>query len=417
MFKNSDLDVYVNVKREPALDSALRQTGYDLHADLTKEGGAVELDDNALLLAMETDEMILRTKYVFSAIASVKEYHNQGGKVVQVIASHGPPMDIILGFHSSYYFAYCLYPSTTIRDRVSVAHIGDDMNTVRAREKWEHRGWRMLKESTSSAHLDLRTVNRYVGDCYSWRIPCEGQLTLDDVLIHSPSRLTDVLKAHSWQLLYPHLFDDGFYAIYAWLLLPPFQKIYGEVVAKVRNLPNQLAGFDSSQAIAEAFIVDYQNSDDFVFVANAESGEEEVFQVHGIISETRLPPVQKGNRCSSVSMTGLVQTVKLVSIEDNQEFRTAAVTISRMCEFLQQSVGAPVQAPYAVQHGITREITFVNRLLTPTHSAFPEDIITLPSAFDPSQSLKASIDEGKFAFTKDNQVAFNKLALNEEDDQ
>ncbi|SJL16367.1 uncharacterized protein ARMOST_19889 [Armillaria ostoyae] len=101
MFTTSDLDVYVNLKREPALAAALAQTGYHLHADLTKEGGATELDDNALLLAMDTNEMILRTKYVFSAIASVKEYHNQEGKVVQVIASHGPPMDIILGFHSS----------------------------------------------------------------------------------------------------------------------------------------------------------------------------------------------------------------------------------------------------------------------------------------------------------------------------
>ncbi|KAK0431278.1 hypothetical protein EV421DRAFT_1720685, partial [Armillaria borealis] len=170
-------------------------------------------------------------KYVFSAIASVKEYHNPGGKVVQVIASHGPPMDIILGFHSTcvmnvigYYFAYCLYPSATIRDRVSVAHIGNDMNTVCARDKWEHRGWRMIKESTSSTRLDLRTVNRYMGDHYSWRIPCEGELTLDDILLESPSRPTDVLKAHSWQLLYPHLFDDGFYAIYAWFLLPPFHQ-------------------------------------------------------------------------------------------------------------------------------------------------------------------------------------------------
>ncbi|KAK0431279.1 hypothetical protein EV421DRAFT_1912006 [Armillaria borealis] len=193
-----------------------------------------------------------------------------------------------------------------------------------------------------------------------------------------------------------------------------FKKIYREVASKVRDMLNQLASFNSSQAIAEAFVVDYQTSDNFVFVANAESGEEEVFQVHGVISETRLPPIQKGNH---VTMNGLVQTVKLVSTEDDQEFRMSAITISRMCEFLQQSVGAPVQAPYTVQHGIAREITFVNRLLTPTYSAFPEDIITLPSVFDPSQSLKASIDEGKFAFTKDNQVAFNKLALNEEDNQ
>ncbi|SJL16368.1 uncharacterized protein ARMOST_19890 [Armillaria ostoyae] len=128
-----------------------------------------------------------------------------------------------------------------------------------------------------------------------------------------------------------------------------FKKIYREVASKVRDLPNRLAGFDSSQAISESFTVDYQTSDDFVFVANAESGEEEVFQVHGVISEMRLLPVQKANR---VSMSGLVQTVKLVGVEDNQEFRMAAITISCMCEFLQQSVGAPVQAPYTIQHGI-----------------------------------------------------------------
>ncbi len=112
-------------------------------------------------------------------------------------------------------------------------------------------------------------------------------------------------------------------------------------------------------------------------------------------------------------MNGLVQTVKLVSIDDDEDFRTAGHTVSRMLEFLQQSTGAPVQAPYVVQHGIAREFTAVNRLLTPSHSAFPEDVIDLPSSYDPSQTLKSSFNEGKFAFTKDNQVAFNKLTLDE----
>ncbi|KAK0479748.1 hypothetical protein IW261DRAFT_151756 [Armillaria novae-zelandiae] len=229
-FKDSDLDVYVDIKRDIHLSGVLTQAGYFMHADLSREH-VIEPEDNELLAAMDDDEMILRTKYVLSAIASVKEYRNDEGKVVQVIASHGPPMDIILGFHStcvmnviSYHYAYCLYPSATISDRVSIAHIGTDTNSACARGKWASRGWQMLRENTSSPRLDLRSVNRYVGDRYSWRIPCEGTLTVADVLQNNSTRPTDPVKAHSWQLVYSCHFDDGFYAIYAWFLLPSFHE-------------------------------------------------------------------------------------------------------------------------------------------------------------------------------------------------
>ncbi len=123
-----------------------------------------------------------------------------------------------------YYFAYCLYPYATVHDRVSVAHIGDNMNSVWACEKWECRGWHMITESTSTRHLDLCTVNRFVGDRFCWRLPYERRLTVSDVVDDDPNGPTDVLSGHSWQLLYPHDRDDGFYAIYAWLLLPPFSQ-------------------------------------------------------------------------------------------------------------------------------------------------------------------------------------------------
>ncbi|KAK0440476.1 uncharacterized protein EV420DRAFT_1279121, partial [Desarmillaria tabescens] len=86
--------------------------------------------------------------YVDSAIASVKEFRNDQGKVVQVIASYGLPMDIILGFHSTcvmniigYKFAYCFYPNVTIHERASIIHVGHDLNSVHACEKWESQGW------------------------------------------------------------------------------------------------------------------------------------------------------------------------------------------------------------------------------------------------------------------------------------
>ncbi len=113
-------------------------------------------------------------------------------------------------------------------------------------------------------------------------------------------------------------------------------------------------------------------------------------------------------------MNGLVQTVKLIGINNDNDFQMAGLAISRMLEYLQQSVGTPVQAPYAIQHGIAREFTFVNRLLTPTHSAFPDDVVDFPSTFDPSQSLINSLNKGKFMFTRDNQVAFSKLTVNED---
>ncbi|KAK0470899.1 hypothetical protein IW261DRAFT_1345052, partial [Armillaria novae-zelandiae] len=187
-FTMSDLDLYVNIKKEGFLATALTQISYSLYTDLSRQQ-LDESDDYELVSAMQNQEIILRAKYVCSAIASVKEYHNCDGKIVQVIASHGPLMDIILCFHStcvmnviSYHYAYCLYPSATICERVSVAHFGDDINSTRAREKWSARGWCIATEATLSPQLDLRTVHHYVGDQYSWRILCEDRLTVTDVL-------------------------------------------------------------------------------------------------------------------------------------------------------------------------------------------------------------------------------------------
>ncbi|KAK0467388.1 hypothetical protein IW261DRAFT_1426665 [Armillaria novae-zelandiae] len=136
-----------------------------------------------------------------------------------------------------------------------------------------------------------------------------------------------------------------------------FRKLYREAVSRVRELPNCLSSYSSPEAILEAFTVDYQTSDEFAFISTTEGGEEEVFYVHGVISETRLPPVLKGNR---VSMGGLVQMVKLIAINDDQDFCAAVSAISSLCDFFQQSVGSYIQVPYAVQHGTSREITCVN---------------------------------------------------------
>lgn len=129
----------------------------------------------------------------------------------------------------NYHFAYCLYPHATMLERRSIVHMGEARNpgSVHAHRKWEKRGWQMIKENTSNPHLDYRTVNRYIGDRFSWHIPCEHSFASSD--FHddgSPSPLTDVLNGHSWQLLYSSRIDDGFYTNYAWVLFPHFDSTY-----------------------------------------------------------------------------------------------------------------------------------------------------------------------------------------------
>ncbi|KAK0466114.1 uncharacterized protein EV420DRAFT_1636719 [Desarmillaria tabescens] len=79
LFGSSDLDVYVNTKNERAFVSVLGKAGYRLFVDLTKPVFFVDSDDNdedKVLTVMIPNEMVFRSKYVDSAIASVKEYRN-----------------------------------------------------------------------------------------------------------------------------------------------------------------------------------------------------------------------------------------------------------------------------------------------------------------------------------------------------
>ncbi|KAK0431618.1 hypothetical protein EV421DRAFT_1720393 [Armillaria borealis] len=72
--------------------------------------------------------IIARSEYADKSIADIEEFRNGSGAVVQVISSYGPPLDIILGFHSmcimnvvAYKYAYCLYPKATLIVKASIA--------------------------------------------------------------------------------------------------------------------------------------------------------------------------------------------------------------------------------------------------------------------------------------------------------
>ncbi len=161
--------------------------------------------------------------------------------------------------------------------------------------------------------------------------------------------------------------------------------------------------------------------DAFTFIANHETGEEEVFEVHGVLSEVKLPPVLKNSRSATIKSSAtmlisyrvrvndLIQTVKIISIDGDEEFRKACVAIARLVDLLQQSTATTTKVPYGIKQGTASELVFVNRLLTPTHSACTEDVVTIPESYDPNHCLKDVLGENKFLYTRDSQVTFNKL--------
>ncbi|SJL11509.1 uncharacterized protein ARMOST_14913 [Armillaria ostoyae] len=190
-----------------------------------------------------------------------------------------------------------------------------------------------------------------------------------------------------------------------------FKQTFRAATVPLIGLPGDLGLHDSVESILDTFVVDAKSSDDFVFLANERSSGEEVFQVRGILSEVKLPPVLKGQR---VSINELIQTVRLISFDEDEWFRKATTAASRIAEYMEQHVQETVRIPYAICHGAIREFQIVNRILTPVHRMAVEDVIELPLSYDPSRTLQPIIGEGKFVFTKDNKPSFEKFSMNED---
>ncbi|PBL03893.1 hypothetical protein ARMGADRAFT_1070386 [Armillaria gallica] len=176
------------------------------------------------------------------------------------------------------------------------------------------------------------------------------------------------------------------------------EQAFQEATAPLNRQLGDLSLYNLVESILDAFVVDTVSSDDFVFLANKSS-------------EVKLPPIQKAQR---VSINELIQTVKLVSIDGDKWFQKASSAVSRIAKFMEQHIQETVRIPYAVHHRAIKDFLFVNRLLMPMHRTATEDIIELPSTYDPSRTLQAIINEGKFVYTKDNKPAFKKFILNED---
>ncbi|SJL12735.1 uncharacterized protein ARMOST_16166 [Armillaria ostoyae] len=201
-----------------------------------------------------------------------------------------------------------------------------------------------------------------------------------------------------------------------------FKQTFRAATAPLIGLPGDLGLHDSVESILDTFVVDAESSDDFVFLANKRSGGEEVFQVRGEApSSIERPKVfryikrlQALINLFRVSINELIQTVRLVSFDEDEWFRKATTAASRIAKYMEQHVQETVQIPYAVRHGAIREFQIVNRILTLPHRTAVEDVIELPLSYDPSRTLQPVIGEGKFIFTKDNKPSFEKFSMNED---
>ncbi len=110
MYPNSDLDLYVTQWQHPQLITALEWTGYTSHGSLrppllhtSTVCGHSEREADTMMFFNDKTHIIAWSEYTDKSIADVEEFWNGLGAVIQVITSYGPPLDVILGFHSSEY--------------------------------------------------------------------------------------------------------------------------------------------------------------------------------------------------------------------------------------------------------------------------------------------------------------------------
>ncbi|SJL03660.1 uncharacterized protein ARMOST_07017 [Armillaria ostoyae] len=146
-------------------------------------------------------------------------------------------------------------------------------------------------------------------------------------------------------------------AIQAAMADEQFKQTYKHTIKPLMGKPGCITNYTSTQSILESLEVDEGSSDAFSFIANHETGEEEVFEVHSVLSEVKLPPVLKNSR---VHVNDLIQTVKIISIDGDEEFRKACIAIAHFVDLLQQSTVTTTKVPYGIKQETASELVFVN---------------------------------------------------------
>ncbi|PBK62671.1 hypothetical protein ARMSODRAFT_1024652 [Armillaria solidipes] len=210
-YKDSDLDLYVNYSQGYAVKTFLLKAGYHFRPRSTQEQ---TFEANADRVARMVHPQVF-------------DFYNAADKKIQLIASKYSPVDAILQFHSTcvmnfitHSHAYSLYARATFAERRSVPSRANGPREVKAREKYNDRGWKTIKVSRDDPAAEFHDILRRVGDKYCWVIPLDHPSdnqghTEDDDLVGIHTWKMDPFDYYGGPLMtygfYPHL--NGMYCV------------------------------------------------------------------------------------------------------------------------------------------------------------------------------------------------------------
>ncbi|KAF9010929.1 hypothetical protein BDZ89DRAFT_1143387 [Hymenopellis radicata] len=188
--------------------------------------------------------------------------------------------------------------------------------------------------------------------------------------------------------------------------------VYKNAVARAHARPvkqfSNIAVYTEPSAIARDFVIDANSNEHFVFVNQRCQGAEQVFIVRGTISEVCLPPLVQ-NPSAPQRLGQVHQSVTLISYTSDKIFNDSGKAASNLLEFLVAAVPVSVNRSAIVDDsGRTKFLKFKTPFLSPCRRVHPDDVITVPSAYDPSGTISYD-DIGNLVMSRDNVVAFNSL--------
>ncbi|TFK63308.1 hypothetical protein BDN72DRAFT_902536 [Pluteus cervinus] len=201
-YPESDLDIYVEARREGPLMDWLTRVGYTYIPD-PLEGRFPSLDQKLHKLDNQTQNRcpgVLKPSLedesaLYRNRSMVKVYNfrrdTDPTKKIQLILTYNAPLELILAYHSTCVMnfithdtAYSLFPYATFEERVAL--VIKKSRDERCLDKYRARGWTILNQVPLAEARDPRSdfysrsrrngTTRYVGDKRCWTIPLSPKL-------------------------------------------------------------------------------------------------------------------------------------------------------------------------------------------------------------------------------------------------
>ncbi|KAK7044047.1 hypothetical protein VNI00_007762 [Paramarasmius palmivorus] len=218
-FDPSDLDVFVNLVYVLGLGDLLRRFGFRFVPFSTVFDGrrrkSVQQDPDfkkavqAEFSSRSPNTGTVAERYDDYTIAGVFNFENDDHRRIQIVATRHEPIEAILGFYSTLVMNVAtatqiisLYPSTSFVRRWALYLKPYSWAVVRARMKYELRGWRpwdlVTAEQAVALDSELSIKTRWIGDRHCWVVDLPPMATYNP-----PAGSYRSLMTTSWNLRYP----------------------------------------------------------------------------------------------------------------------------------------------------------------------------------------------------------------------